>query len=67
MLIHFSSSTQQSAMNEHRGHEMWNGMCRQNGMCVDGNERGIRMHEAAAGNVHREHKQVRINLGKQLP
>ena len=42
-------------------------MCRQNGMCVDGNERGIRMHEAAAGNVHREHKQVRINLGKQLP
>ena len=42
-LMSFLAHSLHHTMNEYHGHQMWNGMCRQNGMCVDGNEWGIWM------------------------
>ena len=43
MEVFLAHSLHHSVIGEDHGHQMWNGMRRQNGMCVNRNERGIRL------------------------
>ena len=52
MEVFLAHSLHHSAIGEYRGHQMWNGMRRQNGMCVNGNERGIRTRLRPEVNLH---------------
>ena len=41
-VLFVAHSLHHSAMKDYREHQMWSEMCRQNGICVDGNKRRIR-------------------------
>ena len=56
---------QRLTLNDYHGHQTWNRMCRQNGMCVNRNERGIRTRirpQMYIGNINIVKKSGKITM-----